>query len=215
MGLVLAMLRHKMRRPFIIDQTRMIYRTVAFIFASLLALWGCGGGDSAASSLPGNRVPVLNASFDQVSATGTLVSWQASEHSNGKSYTFQADQNGAWSAPSSAKIHRYGPEHYGLLSQHIKFQPAWINKTARLTAQLKTEGAVDAGAALTLQMIGSRGEILDWNHMNDARVKQSQGWKTYSIDLKTLPGTTSIALGVMLEGSGTLWADDIKLDIID
>ncbi|MBK9440822.1 MAG: hypothetical protein IPN53_05690 [Comamonadaceae bacterium] len=203
-----------MRRLSSIEQTRMMYRTIALIFASLLALWGCGGGDSAAS-LPGSRAPVLNASFDQVSATGALVSWQASEHNQGKSYTFQADSNGAWSAPSSAKIHRYGPEDYGLLSQLIQIQLAWINKTARLTAQLKTEGAVDTGAALTLQMIGSRGEILAWNHMNDARVTQSQGWKSYSIDLKTLPGTTSIAVGVMLEGSGTLWADDIKLEIID
>jgi len=102
-----------------------------------------------------------------------------------------------------------------LLSQLIQIQPAWINKTARLTAQLKTEWAIDAGAALILQIIGSRGEILDWNHMNDARVTQSQGWKSYSIDLKILPAATSIAVGVMLEGSGTLWADDIKLEIMD
>ncbi len=192
----------------------MIYQVVALLSFSVLTLWGCGGTDTAASP-PSNEVFISNASFDQVSATGTLVSWLASEHSNGKSYTFQADSKDAWSVPSSAKIHRYGPEHYGLLSQNIQIQPAWINKTARLTAQLKTEGAIEAGAALILQMIGSRGEILDWNHMNDARVTQTQGWKKYSIDLKTMPAATSIVVGVMLEGSGTLWVDDIKLEIMD
>ncbi len=193
----------------------MIHRLDALTFACLMALLGCGGGTESAASPPVVEVPVLNASFDQVSATGALVSWLATEHSNGQSYTFQADSKSAWSAPSSAKIHRHGLETFGLLNQHIQLQPAWINKTARLSAQLKTEGATDGGGALVLQMIGSRGDILAWNHMVDARAKQTQDWKQYSIDLKVLSTALTINVGVMLEGAGTLWADDIKLEIID
>jgi hypothetical protein len=200
--------------PFI----AMLYRITFPVVMFMLALSGCGGVGSVAgpaATRSANDIPVLNASFDQVSAAGTLVSWTASEHNQGNSYTFQADATGAWSAPSSAKINRYGPEDYGLLSQQIRVQPGWENKTVRLSAQLKTDGAVDAGAGLILQMNGSSGDINAWNHMNAARVMQTQAWKSYSIDLKVVPGTYSIKVGVMLEGSGTLWADDLKLEIID
>jgi outer membrane murein-binding lipoprotein Lpp len=198
----------------------MIYRLTVFVFAfvSLFALSGCGGVGSVANQ-SGNQaatqIPILNASFDQVSPAGALVAWTASEHNQGNSYTFQADSNGAWSAPSSVKINRYGPEDFGLLSQQIRVQPGWDNKTVRLSAQLKTGGAVDAGAGLILQMNGSGGDINAWNHMSATRVMQTQAWKSYSIDLKVVPGTYSIKVGVMLEGSGTLWADDLKLEIID
>ena len=76
----------------------MIHRIDALTFACLMALLGCGGGTESAASPPVVEVPVLNASFDQVSATGALVSWLATEHSNGQSYTFQADSKSAWSA---------------------------------------------------------------------------------------------------------------------
>ena len=184
------------------------------VLALTLSLGGCGGvgpvGNRAA-----NEIPIPNASFDQVSATGALLAWTASEHNQGNSYTFQADPNGAWSAPSSAKINRYGPEDFGLLSQQIRVQPAWVNKTVRLSAQLKTLGAVEAGAVLILQMNGSGGDIIAWNHMGTAPVRGTQDWKNYSIDLKVAPGTYSIKVGVMLEGAGTLWADDLKLEIVD
>lgn len=180
----------------------------------IVLLTGCGGVGSV-SIRSSNEIPIPNASFDQVSGTGAFVSWQASEHNEGNSYTFQADPNGAWSAPSSAKINRYGPEDFGLLSQQIRVQPEWNNKIVRLSAQLRTLGAIESGAALILQMNGSSGDINSWNHMNNSRVMGTQDWKEYSIDLKVEQGTYSIKVGVMLEGAGTLWADDLKLEIID
>ena len=177
-------------------------------------LSGCGGVTSVNEST-GILIPVPNASFDQVTATGALLGWQGSEHNRGNSYTFVADANGAWSAPSSAKINRYGDEDFGLLSQQIRFQPAWLNKTVRLSAHIKTEKADGVGGALILQMNSGGGDIFAWNHMNDAKIVGTQDWKKYSIELKTAPNTYSIKVGVMLEGGGTLWADDLKLEIID
>lgn len=192
----------------------MIMRHSSLILAIVLALGGCGGVTSV-SSPPVNEIAILNSSFDQVLPSGGLAVWTASEHNQGNSYSFQADPEGAWSAPSSAKISRYGPEDYGMLSQQIRMQPAWLNKTVRLSAQLKVSGATGGGGALILQMNGASGDIISWNHMANARVTQTEGWKLYKIDLKVAPSTYSIKVGVMLEDSGTLWADDFKLEIID
>ena len=182
--------------------------------ALLLSLAGCGGGDTSEEARLIN-VPIQNASFDQASASGELAFWLASEHNQGNSYAFAATSDSAWSAPLSLKIHRYGTETYGAMNQLVPLQGSWIGKTARLTAYLKTADAVDGGAGLTLQMLGGAGEILDWNHMNDSKVRLSKSWQTYSVTLKILPKTASISIGVMLEGGGTLWADDMKLELLD
>lgn len=182
--------------------------------ALLLSLAGCGGGDTYQEARFIN-VPIQNATFDQASASGELTYWLASEHNQGNSYTFAATSDSAWSAPLSLKIHRYGTETYGAMNQLVPLQASWIGKTARLSAYLKTANAVDGGAGLMLQMLGGAGEILDWNHMNDSKVKLNQPWQSYSITLKILPKTAFISVGVMLEGGGTLWADDMKLELID
>ncbi|MBP8019081.1 MAG: hypothetical protein KAY82_03500 [Hylemonella sp.] len=192
----------------------MTYRIWLALSLSLTTLMGCGGvGPSVIR--PQNEIGILNPSFDQVAPDGALTAWRASEHNVGQSYTFTADTVGAWSAPSSAKINRHGDEEFGLLSQQIQFQPAWGNKTLRLSAQLKSEGVSGGGGALVLQMNAGGGQILAWNHMNSARLMGTRDWKKYSIDLKALPGTYSIKVGVMLEGAGTVWADDIKLEMIN
>lgn len=183
-------------------------------FVLVLSLAGCGGGDTSEEARFTN-LPIQNASFDQASASGELAYWLASEHNQGNSYTFAATSDSAWSAPLSLKIHRYGIETFGAMNQLVPLQASWIGKTARLSAYLKTADAVDGGAGLTMQMLGGAGEILDWNHMNDAKVKLSQPWQTYSITLKILPKTSFISVGIMLEGGGTLWADDMKLELID
>lgn len=182
--------------------------------ALLLSLAGCSGGDTT-DEAPSINLPIQNASFDQASASGEMAYWLASEHNQGNSYTFAATSDAAWSAPLSLKIHRYGIETFGAMNQLVPLQVTWIGKTARLSAYLKTADAVDGGAGLTLQMLGDAGEILAWNHMNDAKVRLSQPWQPYSVTLKVLPKTTFIAVGVMLEGGGTLWADDMKLELID
>lgn len=192
----------------------MLKRPFIFTLSALLALSGCGGGNSADEAHVVS-VAIPNASFDQVSSSGELAHWLASEHNQGASYTFAASSDDAWSAPYSLKMYRYGTETYGALNQLVRLQPAWAGKTARLSAHLKTIDAADGGASLTLQMQGSAGEILAWNHMDNAKVKLSQPWQPYTIALKIAPQTAFISVGLMLEGAGTLWADNMALEIVD
>ncbi len=194
--------------------------TTSFVLASVLL---CGTvhaqtaspASAAPAATPGRTVvPLKNPSFEP-DATGRMVGWSRTEHAGGKSYSFMADPENAHSAPTSARISRYGREIFGALDQRIKADPAWIGKTARLSGYLKTQGATGPGGALTLQITDGSGNTLANNYMDDRRVRGDQGWKPYSVEVKMPPGTFYINVGPMLEEEGTLWADDMVLEILD
>jgi hypothetical protein len=185
------------------------------VAAAALSLWGCGGSlPTTNANVPSNVVPLVNASFD-LTSSGSIDGWEANEHNRGQSFSFVADTAEFASAPASAKIYRYGDEAWGLLRQNQPVLPAWLGKTARLTASLKSVGADSFGAGLVLQTQTGGDDILTHNHMGNARLLGNQGWTKYSIEIKIPPNAVKFNVGFMLEGGGTLWADDLKLEIID
>jgi hypothetical protein len=186
----------------------------------VLLLAACGGtppsptDNSTQNARTGTVIPLQNPSFN-ADAQGQMTGWTKGEHGAADSYTFVADADNAYSAPSSARIKRHGNEPFGLLDQSFKIQPEWRNKSVRLSGMLRSEGANGVGGALIIRVDGGSGEILAWNFMADTRVVGTQEWKHYSIDLKIPPNGTVLQLGVMLEGGGILWADDLLLELLD
>ena len=71
------------------------------------------------------------------------------------------------------------------------------------------------GGALTLQITDGSGNTLVHNYMDNRRVRGDQGWKHYSVEVKLPPQTYYVNVGPMLEEDGTLWADDMVLEILD
>lgn len=163
---------------------------------------------------PDVAIGLKNPSFNP-DKQGKIYDWEIIEHSSGNAYTFVADPENAFSIPSSARIRRHGSEPFGSLQQEIIVHPLWHNKTVRLTGWLRGDGISGAGGALTLRADGGSGQILDWNFMENARVKGTQDWKRYTIELKIPPSTFSLIVCVMLEDGGTLWADDLSIELIN
>lgn len=160
------------------------------------------------------KVPLKNASFDQLDAQGRMRDWQFQEHVTPGHYTFEADPKGAKSAPASARIQRIKTEDYGSMVQGVAVEPCWKGRTARLTGFLRTQEANGVGAALTLQVRLADGGIGLWDHMNDRRVRGTRGWNSYSVEVKIGDNAYSLLYGLLLEGEGTLWADDLQLEIL-
>jgi hypothetical protein len=168
----------------------------------------------ARRAAPDAEINLKNPSFNP-DQQGKLNAWIAIEHGSGNSYTFVADRENALSIPSSARIRRHGSEPFGLLQQSIGVHPSWHNKTARLSGSLRGVDISGAGGALVLRADGGSGQILAWNFMQNARVKGTQDWKRYTIELKIPSSAYSLIAGVMLEDGGTLWADDLTIELID
>jgi len=188
--------------------------TVVGLITLLSALTACSANPPDQGPAAGvTAVPLKNPSFNGDPA-GVLTDWLALEHNEGGSYTFTADRKNAYSGESSARIHRTGHEIYGRLDQRVTVRPEWTGKTVRLSGMLKTENVTGNGGALILQAIGADGGISAWNHMQDKRVKGSVDWAKYAVELKTPPQAAYFRVGVMLEDGGTLWADDLQLEIV-
>ena len=163
---------------------------------------------------PDAVISLKNPSFNP-DQQGKMNGWTEIEHGSGKSYTFVADPENALSIPTSARIRRHGSEPYGLLQQSISVHPSWHNKTVRLSGSLRGVDISGAGGALVLRADDGSGQILAWNFMQNTRVKGTQDWKHYTIELKIPPSAYSLIAGVMLEDGGTLWADNLAIELID
>ena len=175
-----------------------------FPFALIVLLAACGGTR--------DLIPLQNSSFN-ADPNGRMSGWSTIEHGVGNAYTFVADPVNAYSAPSSARIKRHGVEPFALLEQRIRVDPSWINRMVRLSGFLKSEGIDGSGGSLAMRIDSGQGTALVWNYMENARVKGTQDWKPHSIELKIPPGASEMRVGVLLEEGGTLWADDLMLEL--
>lgn len=193
-------------------------RTFLLAFPATLAallLAACGGAPLQSTLPPGLPIELKNPGF-AADASGRIPGWDQLEHNTGASYTFVADPEFfALSAPTSVRIRRHGAEFFGLMEQRVRVQPAWVNKTVRLSGFLKTQGATGTGGALLLTARDGYDNILQTERMNGRRVRGDKDWKQYEVQLKVTPATWWLQVGVMLEDDGTLWADDVVLEIID
>ena len=70
------------------------------------------------------------------------------------------------------------------------------------------------GGALVLQALNGNDNILGHNHMDGHRIIVTTPWQPYSIEIKLPPITYTLRVGVMLEDAGTLWADDLRLELL-
>lgn len=159
------------------------------------------------------QVVIQNSSFDEQGPAG-IAQWLGIEHVHPGHYLFELDKHQPKSLPSSARISRVGDEDFGSLQQTVVIKSCWVGKRAVLTGFLRSAEVAEVGGALVLQANGGGGSILAWNHMNEQKVRGTTSWKSYSIDIAVPADTYFLRFGFMLEGPGTLWADDMKLEII-
>lgn len=185
--------------------------------AAALPLAGCATGETVPpSTLPPGKesIPLANPGFTP-DAAGKIPGWIALEHNAGNSYTFVPDTEFLVSAPASARIRRHGREFFGVLDQRVRVQPGWLGRTARLSGYLRTRGATGVGAGLIMLARDGSDQILAVDQMDGRRVTGDADWKQYSVQYKLPPNTWWLQVGVMLQDDGTLWADDLALDLLD
>ena len=89
----------------------------------------------------------------------------------------------------------------------------WIARSITPAMARLPIDANDNGAVLTLLATQS-GSTMAQNFMLDAPIKGTTDWQRYTITLPIPPAADRVEVGMMLRGKGTVWLDDVELEIV-
>ncbi len=104
-------------------------------------------------------------------------------------------------------------EHFGSLAQTVA-AGRFAGKRVRLAASVRGEG-VTTWAGLWMNVNGADGRTLAGDNMQDRALRGTTDWTPLEVVLDVPAGAESIAFGALLEGSGTVWVDDVSLEAVD
>jgi hypothetical protein len=125
------------------------------------------------------------------------------------------DNKTARSGKTSAYL-RGGGRDFGTFYQVADAVP-YRGKRLQLTGYVKTQQFTEY-AALWMQVDantparGYRREASD--NMGDRPIKGAKEWTPYSVVLDVHPEATHLTFGVLLRGNGTIWLDDLSLEVV-
>lgn len=168
---------------------------------------------------PVASVPLANPGFESAAPVrlGAPDGWWGIQHAGPLSYTFTPDSDAPRSGGRSLRIDNVGPEPFGTLYQVVP-AASLRGKTLRFSAWLRTRDAkgnvYGTGAGLKLQSMRG-GYIVDHVHMRMDSVGGTTDWARYEVHLKVANAADQIEVGVNLFGPGTVWIDDVALDVVE
>ena len=102
------------------------------------------------------------------------------------------------------------PASFGTLMQ--TFAPDdYRDRRLRLSAWMKSD-AVESWAGMWMRVDGESGRVLSFDNMQSRAIKGTTDWRRYDIVLDVPREATLISLGLLLDGPGAIWIDDIAID---
>jgi hypothetical protein len=123
--------------------------------------------------------------------------------------TVAADNSVAHTGKWSVRLQRDG-QSAGTFSAIGRGLPVdFQGGTVELRGYLRLKD-VSGNAGLWLRQDGD-GQTLSLENMESQQVKGTRDWAQYRITLPINPKAQQLMIGVLVEGTGTLWADDLEL----
>jgi hypothetical protein len=94
----------------------------------------------------------------------------------------------------------------------------FLGKRVRMSGFLKSKDAEWTSFWLRVDQAGSK-KALSFDNMKDGKInrtiKGTTDWKKYEIVLDVPEKATNISFGVMLNGTGQVWFDNIEFEIVN
>jgi hypothetical protein len=87
----------------------------------------------------------------------------------------------------------------------------YVGKRVELSGWLKTEN-VEELAGLWMRIDGDNGRVFGFDNMLNRPIKGTTDWKRYSVVLDVPKATREIHFGILLNGTGEVWASTMRLE---
>jgi hypothetical protein len=102
---------------------------------------------------------------------------------------------------------------FGNLMQEIQAKE-YLEKRVKLSAYIKTENVED-WAGLWMRVTDKSREILCFDNMQDRPIGGTTDWAKYEVVLDVPGESETIAFGILLDGKGQIWVDDVALEEVE
>lgn len=106
------------------------------------------------------------------------------------------------------------PKGFRAVTQLIKAD-GYRGKRVRLTGYLKTRDVPGAGAGLWLRVDGPEAKLLAMDNMRTRPLLGITDWSQHAVVLDVPESAVRLAFGMLLDGTGQVWGDDLALDVVD
>lgn len=90
----------------------------------------------------------------------------------------------------------------------------YIGKRIRFSAFIKTLD-VDEWCGLWMRINDATANIVKFDNMQDRPIKGDNEWNYYSVVLDIPDNSNIINIGILLNGTGTIWIDHVNFEIVD
>lgn len=90
----------------------------------------------------------------------------------------------------------------------------YLGKRVRLTGYIKSKDVKD-WAGMWFRIDGEDKNPLGFDNMQKRAIKGNTDWKKYEIVLDAPQNSKAFAFGVLLAGTGEVWLDDLKFEVVD
>ncbi|MEZ4317855.1 MAG: hypothetical protein R3F61_10135 [Myxococcota bacterium] len=132
--------------------------------------------------------------------------------SNPKNY--EADVvSEAYSGEGSARYRSKADKSgFGTLMQQVGAEE-YRGKRVMMSAYVKSED-VTGWSGLWLRVDGEKG-MLSFDNMHDRPIEGTSAWNRYEIVLDVPEKAQGLAFGILVDGAGTVWLDDLEIEVVD
>ena len=89
----------------------------------------------------------------------------------------------------------------------------WIGKRMKVTCFVKTEEVAKCG--VWCRVDNASGDVIQFDNMENRPIYGTTDWNFYSIVLDVSKDSASIHFGILLSGTGKVWADGFKFEEVD
>lgn len=136
------------------------------------------------------------------------------------SYDIGIDKGAGQDGKNAATIKSIDKEidGFGTLMQNY-LPDNYLGRRVRMSGMVKTKDVADwAGLWLRIDQKGSQGSV-GFDNMHDGKkdrsIKGTTEWTKYEIVLDVPVKATNMAFGALLAGTGQIWFDNLKFEIVD
>jgi hypothetical protein len=130
-------------------------------------------------------------------------------------YDMDVDPTALFGGKPSARVRskEKAIDGFGTLMQTVKAGD-YRGKRVRLTANVKTENVED-WAGLWMRVDSGNRRATSFDNMEDRPMKGTLDWKPYQVVLDVDNEADAVAFGILLEGTGTVWLNQARIEVVD